>query len=207
MFNNNINYFSSWSFLSGGLINGNPTVSYHVASNAAKFDGANLVKTKKLLRGLLPKVEADAVSAYNAETDTVHIMAYNYKNDADYKRSATLDFKVKVPQLDCDKVKVTAYVIDDDCNYFDEWQEDRVTYNITDDCFAWSPDDPEIGSTTTLKDGWARELYFNELEAKYKECSRLEPVTEELEVKNGKVKLSITLDPNAVVFYEITPVK
>ncbi|MBQ5592060.1 MAG: hypothetical protein IIU80_03860 [Clostridia bacterium] len=207
MFENNINYFSSWSFLSGGLFNGNPTVSYHVASNAAKFDGANLVKTRKLLRGLLPKVEADAVSAYNAETDTVHIMAYNYKNDVDYKRSATLDFKVKVPQLDCDKVKVTAYVIDDDCNYFDEWQEDRVKYNITDDCFAWSPDDPEIGSTTTLKDGWARELYFNELEAKYKECSRLEPVTEELEVKNGKVKLSITLDPNAVVFYEITPVK
>lgn len=207
MFENNINYFSSWSFLSGGLFNGNPTVSYHVASNAAKFDGANLVKTRKLLRGLLPKVEADAVSAYNADTDTVHIMAYNYKNDVDYKRSATLDFKVKVPQLDCDKVKVTAYVIDDDCNYFDEWQEDRVKYNITDDCFAWSPDDPEIGSTTTLKDGWARELYFNELEAKYKECSRLEPVTEELEVKNGKVKLSITLDPNAVVFYEITPVK
>lgn len=207
MFENDINYFSSWAFLSNGLLDGNPTVSYHVAKNAAKFDGARLIKTRKLSRAVLPNIEVDSVSAYNEETQTVHIMAYNYKNDVEYKRSATLDFKVKVPQLDGQKVKVTAYVIDDDCNYFDEWQEDRVKYNITDDCFAWSPDDPEIENPTTLRADWAREIYFNELKEKYKECSKLEPVTEEVEVENGKVKLEITLDPNAVVFYEITPIQ
>ena len=207
MFNNNINYFSSWSFLSGGLINGNPTVSYHVARNAAKFDGAKLAETKKTYRALFPNIEVDAVSAYNEETQTVHVMAYNYKNDVDYKNTAKINFTLKVPQFDCEKVRVTAYVIDDDCNYFDEWQEDRVKYGIGDDCFAWSPDDPEIGSVTTLEKEWAREIYFNELEAKYKECSKLEPVASEAEVKNGKVKLDIRLDPNAVVFYEITQVK
>ena len=206
MFNNNINYFSSWSFLSGGLLNGNPTVSYHVASNAAKFDGANLVKTKRTLRTLLPGVEVDAVSAYNEETKTVHVMAYNYKNDVDYQRCANLDFKIKVPQFDGQKVRVTAYVIDDNCNYFDEWQEDRVKYNITDDCFNWSPDDPEIESITTLREDWARDIYFNDLREKYEECSRLEPIITEADVKNGKVKLDITLDPNAVVFYQITPI-
>lgn len=207
MFENDINYFSSWAFLSNGLLDGNPTVSYHVAKNAAKFDGARLVKTRKLSRAVLPNIEVDSVSAYNEETQTVHIMAYNYKNDVEYNRSATLDFKVKVPQFDGQKVKVTSYVIDDDCNYFDEWQEDRVKYNITDDCFAWSPDDPEIENPTTLRADWARDIYFNELKEKYKECSKLEPVTEEVEVENGKVKLEITLDPNAVVFYEITPIQ
>ncbi len=207
MFENDINYFSSWAFLSNGLLDGNPTVSYHVAKNAAKFDGARLVKTRKLSRAVLPNIEVDSVSAYNEETQTVHIMAYNYKNDVEYKRSATLGFKVKVPQLDGQKVKVTSYVIDDDCNYFDEWQEDRVKYNITDECFAWSPDDPEIENPTTLRADWARDIYFNELKEKYKECSKLEPVTEEVEVENGKVKLEITLDPNAVVFYEITPIQ
>lgn len=207
MFNNNINYFSAWSYLSNGLIDGYPTVSYHVAKNAAKFEGANLVKTRKTLRALLPGIEVDAVSAYNQETQTVHIMAYNYKNDVDYQRSANLDFKVKVPQLDGQTVSVTAYVIDDDCNYFDEWQEDRVKYNITDDCFSWSPDDPQIEGITTLEDEWARDIYFSELKAKYEECSQLEPITTQAEVKNGKVKFEITLDPNAVVFYEITPVK
>ncbi|MBR6530995.1 MAG: hypothetical protein IKT61_00660 [Clostridia bacterium] len=207
MFNNNINYFSAWSYLSNGLIDGHPTVSYHVARNAAGFDGAKLVKTRKLSRALLPNIEVDAVSAYNEKTETVHIMAYNYKNDVDYNRTATLDFKVKVPQFDGQRVKVTAYVIDNSCNYFDEWQEDRVKYNITDDCFNWSPDDPQIENPTTLEDGWARDIYFNELKSKYEECSKLEPVTQELEVENGKVKLDITLNPNAVVFYEITPVK
>lgn len=207
MFNNNINYFSSWDYLSDGLLTGNPTVSYHVARNAAKFDGSNLVKTRKTYRALFPNIEVDAVSAYNEDTDTVHIMAYNYKNTIDYKNEAKINFKVKVPQFDCEKVKVTAYVIDDNCNYFDEWQEDRVKYGIGDDCFAWSPDDPIIGNETTLQADWAKEIYFNELEAKYRECSRLEPQTFEAEVKNGKVKLDITLDPNAVVFYEITPVK
>ena len=205
MFNNNINYFSSWDYLSNGLFDGNPTVSYHVAQNVAKFDGASLVKTRKTYRALFPNIEVDAVSAYDEATQTVRIMAYNYKNTVDYKNEAKLDFKVKVPQFDCDKVKVTAYVIDDDCNYFDEWQEDRVKYGIGDDCFGWSPDDPIIGNVTTLQADWAREIYFNELEAKYRECSRLEPQTFEAEVENGKVKLDITLSPNAVVFYEITP--
>ena len=207
MFNNNINYFSSWSYLSSGLLAGNPTVSYHVARNAAKFGGAKLAKTRTAYRALFPNIEVDAVSAYNEETQTVHVMAYNYKNDVDYQNTAKLNFKVKVPQFDCDKVKVTAYVIDDNCNYFDEWQEDRVKYGIGDDYFAWSPDDPEIGNPTTLSADWARDIYFNELEAKYKECSRLEPQTFEAEVKNGKVKLETELNPNAVVFYEITPAK
>lgn len=207
MFNNNINYFSSWSYLSSGLLAGNPTVSYHVARNAAKFGGAKLAKTRTAYRALFPNIEVDAVSAYNEETQTVHVMAYNYKNDVDYQNTAKLNFKVKVPQFDCDKVKVTAYVIDDNCNYFDEWQEDRVKYGIGDDCFAWSPDDPEIGNPTTLSADWARDIYFNELEAKYRECSRLEPQTFEAEVKNGKVKLETELNPNAVVFYEITPAK
>ncbi len=207
MFNNNINYFSSWSFLSGGLINGNPTVSYHVARNAAKFDGARLAKTKTNYKALFPNIEVEAVSAYNEETKTVHIMAYNFKNDADYQNEASIKINVKVPQFDCEKVNVTAYVINDDCNYFDEWQEDRVKYGIGDECFDWSPDDPEIGSRTTLSADWAREIYFNELESKYAECSRLEPQTFTADVKKGKVNLKIKLDPNAVVFYEITPVK
>ncbi len=206
MFENDINYFSAWSYLSNGLIDGNPTVSYYVAQNAAKFAGARLAKTKTTLRALLPNVEVKAVSAYNEETNTVHIMAYNYKNDIEYKRKASLDFTVKVPQFDTDKVKVTAYVINDDCNYFDEWRQDRAAYGIGDDCFAWSPDDPQIDNPTTLSDETAREIYFGELKEKYKECSRLEPVTEEVEVKNGKVKLSIKLDPNAVVFYGIEKV-
>ncbi len=204
MFENDINYFSAWGYLSGGLLSGNPTVSYHVAQNAAKFEDAKIVSTEKSKSGLLVGSEVDAVSAYNETTNTLHIMAYNFKNDIDYAKEAELSFKISVPEFENKKVKVTAYVIDDNCNYFDEWLEDRETYGISDDCFSWSPDDPQLDNTTTLTDENARQLYYNELYAKYYECSKLTPETTVTTVTDGQIELNITLAPHAVIFYEIT---
>ncbi len=203
MFENDINYFSAWSYLSNGLIEGNPTVSYHVAKNAAKFGGMKMAKTEKTSSGYMFKTEVNAVSAFDGET--LRIMAYNFKNNVEYNKTADLSFKINVPQSDSENVKVTAYVIDDDCNYFDEWVEDRKTYGIGDDCFSWSPDDPQIDSPITLSDPEAREIYKTKLYDKYTECSKLVPVENTVTVENGEISLEITLDPNAVVFYEIIP--
>lgn len=204
MFNNDIAYFSAWSYLSNGFLQGNPTVSYHVAKNAAKMAGAKLTETTKSKSGLVLGGDIDAVSAFNEENETLYVMAYNFKNDLDYKTSAELNFEINATQFDGKKVKITTYTIDDDCNYFDEWVEDRKTYNIGDDCFNWSPDDPEIDNPTTLENQEARDIYFNELYEKYTECSKLVPTEETVKVENGKITLNKTLNPHAVVFYEIT---
>ena len=204
MFNNDIAYFSAWSYLSNGFVQGNPTVSYHVAKNAANFGGANIIKTEKSKSGIILGSDVDAVSAFNQKTNTLHVMAYNFKNDVEYKTTTNMTFEINVPQFSGKSVNVTAYVINDDCNYFDEWVKDRETYGITDNCFAWSPDDPSIDNPTTLSDEKAREIYFNELYPKYTECSKLEPTQTQVEVKDGKITLNITLDPHAVVFYEIS---
>lgn len=206
MFENGIDYFSSWGYLSNGLLDGNPTVSYHVARLASSFSGSKILKTEKTKRGYVPKAEVDAVSAFDEATNTLRIMAYNFKNKVNYRASADISLKINAPQFDGKEVKVTAYVIDDDCNYFDEWVEDRKTYGIGDDCFNWSPDDPQIDNPTTLENSDAREIYFNQLYDKYSECSKLKPVTETVKVENGEIQLDITLDPHAVVFYEVTPV-
>lgn len=207
MFDNNINYFSSWYYLSNGLLDGNPTLSYHVASNAAKFGGAKRVSVEKTKFGLVPMAEVEAVSAFDEDDNTLRIMAYNFKNKVDYTAPADIKFNVNAPQFNNKKVKITAYVIDDDCNYFDEWQQDRITYGIGDECFGWSPDDPIIDNPTTLSDTAAREFYFNELRDKYYECSKLVPEEYTATAVNGEIVLDITLDPNAVVFYEITPIE
>ncbi len=204
MFENGIDYFSAWGYLSNGLLSGNPTVSYHVARNAARFGGSRIVSTSKQSGGLIPKAEVEAVSALSEDGNTLRIMAYNFKNKVDYKNPADLTFNVKLPENFNGKVKITAYVIDDDCNYFDEWIADREKYGIGDDCFAWSPDDPCIDNPTTLSDPEAREIYYNELYNKYYECSKLAPTETEVEVVNGEIVLEASLDPNAVVFYEIT---
>lgn len=205
MFNNDIAYFSAWSYLSGGFLSGNPTVSYHVAQNAAKFAGAKLVTTDKTKSGAILGSDVDTVSAFNDKTNTLHVMSYNFKNDVDYKTSTEMTFEINAPQFSGKNVNVKAYVINDDCNYFDEWIEDRKTYNITDDCFDWSPDDPQIDSTITLSDEKARDIYFNELYAKYTECSKLTPTETQTVAKDGRITLNITLEPHSVVFYEITP--
>jgi len=205
MFENDINYFSSWDYLSNGLLDGNPTVSYHVARNAAKFGGARLLNTQRTKRGFVPKAEVDAISAFDESDNTLRIMAYNFKNKVNYTAPADISFTVKAPQFEGKNVKITAYVIDNDCNYFDEWQADRVKYGIGDDCFGWSPDDPIIDNPTTLSDPDARDVYFNELRDKYYECSKLVPEEHTATVINGEIVLDITLDPHAVVFYEITP--
>lgn len=206
MFENDINYFSSWYYLSNGLLDGNPTISYHVARNAAKFGGAKLAQTQRVKKGWLWKAEVDAVSAFDESTDTLRIMAYNFKNDVDYKRNADLKFTVNAPQFEGKQVKITTYVVNDDCNYFDEWIEDREKYGIGDDCFAWSPDDPIIDSPTTLNDPEAREIYKTELYDKYTECSKLVPTEQTATVENGEIVLEVSLDPNAVVFYEIVEI-
>ena len=205
MFENDINYFSSWYYLSNGLLEGNPTVSYHVAKNAAKFGGMKLAKTEKTGRGFIPKAEVNAVSAYDEESGTLRIMAYNFKNEVEYDKTADLTINIKVPEFNGENVKVTTYVINDDCNYFDEWVEDRKTYGIGDDCFGWSPDDPLIDNPTTLADPEAKRIYKTELYDKYTECSKLVPSEKTVSVENGEINLEVTLDPHAVVFHEIMP--
>lgn len=130
-------------------------------------------------------------------------MTYNYKNDINYSGKLNVSFKVRVPQIKKDEVTVVKYVIGDDCNFFDEFLEDRKTYGITDDCFNWSPDDPTLDDPTTLFDYNARKIYLNELKAKYAECSKLVPVYSTAKVKNGVIRINDTLDASNVVFYEI----
>ena len=185
------------------MFDGNPTVSYHVASNISKFAGSRQtnVISAKVRAGI--GIESECLSGWDSETNTLRIMTYNYKNDVGYSKKMNVSFTLKVPQITKDEVTVVRYLISDDCNYFDEFQEDRVKYSITDDCFNWSPDDPCIDSPGTLSDETARTIYFNELKDKYAECSVLTPVYSTAKVENGRIMLDDTLDGSNVIFYEI----
>jgi hypothetical protein len=114
------------------------------------------------------------------------------------------DVTFNIPSVDGKKYKVTQYLVNDDCNFFDEWCEDRETYGIGDDCFGWSPDDPCLDGGVTLNDPEALELYRTELRDKYIECSQLIPETHTATVTDGVLVIEDTIDPNGVIFYEIT---
>ena len=204
LFDSNGDYFSAWSYLSGGLFSGYPTVSYHVANNIFLFKGLNRVLTENTKKGVIYNAEVDTLAAYDNDSGTLRIMAYNFKNDVDYGKTADVKLNINLPHFNGGKVKVTAYVVDDNCNYFDEWVADRKTYGIGDDCFNWSPDDPQIESAATLENEEAIKFYYENLRDKYERCSQLVPTETVLNVENGAVVLETQLAPNGVVFYEIT---
>lgn len=194
-------YFSSWNFLTNGNLSGYPIISYHVAKNIAKFEGCKILSADTMNVKTSLKVEIGNLVAVDEETGTIRAMVYNFKNDIAYKGKA--DVTLNIPSEDGKKYKITQYLVNDDCNFFDEWQEDRIKYNITDDCFAWSPDDPMLDSSTTLADSEAREIYYTELREKYKECAVLTPTEYEVTATEGNLSVDVTLAAGNVVFFEI----
>ncbi|MBE6812433.1 MAG: hypothetical protein E7523_06075 [Ruminococcaceae bacterium] len=196
-----LSYFSSWYYLSDGLLNGNPTVSYHVAKLFAGFEGMQRIDVDGGKEMKLPiGSEAKALAAVDAESGNIRIMAYSFRNDTTVTGTADMKFRINLPD---GEYSVVRYYIDDNCNYFDEWLVDREKYNITDDCFAWSPEDPLLDNPTTLSAQWARDIYFNELKAGYAEKAELIPVEQTVTVTGGTLVLEESILLNTVVFMDI----
>lgn len=199
MFDTGMNYFSSWQYCSEPNNNGIPLITYHVASLASRFEGALLLKSETNKKGLIYGADVNVSAGYNKETETMHVMAYNYKNSLKYRSDADISIDINASQFDDGEVTVTAYRIDDNCNWFDEWQEDRKELGITDDMFTWSPDDGCM--LWADSDAQAK---FRSLSDKYEECAKLVPETFTAKVENGKLTLNTTLEANTVIFYEIS---
>ncbi len=195
-----LSYFSSWGYLSNGLFDGNPTVSYHVAKLFSGFEGMQRITVDGEKKMHLPiGSEAKAIAATD-ENGNIRVMAYSFRNDTDATGTANMQFNINLPD---GEYTVVRYYIDDDCNYFDEWLADREKYSITDDCFSWSPEDPCIDNPTTLSAQWARELYFNNLKAGYAENARLVPAQESVTVTGGCLVIEESIPLNTVLFIDI----
>ena len=199
MFDSGMNYFSSWEYCAQGENHGLPTVSYFVAKHAADFEGARLAKTETARKGAILKAEVETSAAFDEDANTLRIMAYNYKNDLKYRANAELTFTVSAPQFADGEAKVKMYMVNDDCNWFDEWRADRKELGISDDQFWWSPDD----GCPNWADGEAQQTFLG-LQEKYADYCRLEPVESTVQVRNGAFTLNAELDPFAVVFFEVT---
>ena len=131
-------------------------------------------------------------------------MLYNFKNDVDYDKAVDFNLSLNIPLFDGEEVKIIKKTVNDDCNFFDEWRDDRKKYNITDDKFNWSPDDPCIDSTVTLDDEEARSIYEAELRDRYIQCAKLTPEKLDGVVRDSLLKLDFTVGASNVVFLEIS---
>ncbi len=206
MLDADIGYFCSWSYSTGGLYHGIPTPSYYVARLFSEFRSSRRVQVGREEGAAVPEgTELDAVAGFEPETKTLRVMLYNFKDDYDYDGGARARLAVTAGEFAGKRVRVTKRVIDDRVNFFPEWEKDRRRLGIGDGSFTWSPDDPGLDSTLTLRDPEARKIYKEELRPKYAKTARLVPEEETAGVpQDGTLVLETELGPQAVVFYEIT---
>lgn len=202
MLDNDISYFSYWDYLSNGLLSGLPSVSYYTAREISKFAGGKLLDVSRVKARKSINTEINTYAVFNEENNTLRAFTYNYSKRLNNKTNKNVKLVIDTPQFKDGDVQVTVYKIDDNCNFFDDWEKDRKTYNITDDMFTWSSDDFMIDAV--LQNGNARDLYFGTLYENYKEASKLTPETFTAEVNNGTITLNSTINANTVVFFEIS---
>ena len=116
---------------------------------------------------------------------------------------AEAKFAVKTALPPLTRCRVRKITIDNDANWYDDWDADRVKYGIKDSDFSWSPDCPCVLSFKGVVKQEHREL-FKKLLPKYLKKSVL--VTEErVEYvdERGIVELDAEFKGNAVVFFDI----
>ncbi|MBQ9801202.1 MAG: hypothetical protein IJO40_14880 [Thermoguttaceae bacterium] len=205
MLDNDVKYFSAWSYSSGSAWNGYPLVAQRVAENVAKFkDSKRLETTAKKTLG--QGVECDAVAAFDESTQTLRLTAFNFKDDLEYADALDAEFAVSAPFWAGRDVKIVEKTVDDRINFFPQWLRDKAELGISDDVFPWSPDSGCLDSG--IYDAATRQLYFEKLRPKYVEIAN-RPYSTERTAKvgdDGRLTLQTTLARHGVVFYEISPV-
>ena len=194
-------YLSSWDYLSESLFEGNPSISYHVAKGIHAMAGMSRIQTDINASQSLLKTEVSAVAGTDSQSGKISIMIYNFGNSLTYASKAEVHLSIKT-ESPKEEYNISTYKVDNNCNWFDEWVDDRRKLGIENSMFKQSPDDA-CGILHTLNNEWAKEQYRS-LISKYKICSELIPETSTIQsCSPGTLLFDITLPPNTVWFIHI----
>ena len=188
LFDSGADYFAAWGYMSGpnNLYEGIPSVSFHVAKEAAKFKGMRRLQVAAN-GGVLPGIECEAVAAIDESAKRMQVMAYSFTNTLHATGTLRMRFDVKLPEAWRGKsVTVRRRLVDDSVNWFPMWRKDRAALGIGDNLFNWSPDDPAVMSGVGLADPKHRAHFQNVLLPRYREMARLKPKSRTFIAEEGK---------------------
>ncbi len=195
---NDVNYISSWGYLTGGILEGYPSIAYHVAHNINQFEGYKRIKMNNTIFNE-NKQEIGCFAARKGKT--VKMVIYSFSKEIRGNDSTTITIELKLP-FKSKEVIMESRLIDDDCNFFDEWQRDRIENGISSNQFVWSPDDATIDSYIMMKRS-AQQFYRDKLRTKYIRCSQLHSKKEFVKINGSTYKRDFTIKENTVLFLDI----
>lgn len=147
----------------------------------------------------------DAFAAYDEENETFWIGAYDMALSASYKTAKSTAFNVSLPWKE-GMISVEKYVVDDSCNYFDEFRADLEEAGYT----TGSPYNGGWSTWSTpneLNPTAFNRLFVTNLE-KYAPLSHDPiPTSDQTYVTDGTLKLYHNFVPDTTVYYKVILIK
>ena len=199
-------YFAAWGYMSGpnAWYDGIPSVSFHVARNAAKFKGMRRLSVVAE-GGDRPDLETEAVAAIAENGRRIQIMAYSFTNDLHAAGTVRVRYAVKFPaEWQGKDMSLTRRIVDDRANWFPQWRKDRKELGLSDDRFHWSPDDPAVLGGMGLIDAADRVKFQETLLPRYRAMARLEAQTRTVTLKDEKpFAFEEEMQINSAIFLEL----
>ena len=192
MVNFDVDYFSAWSYRSGGLMDGLKSLGSHMAENYYRMVGMEQIETdpadEASVLGIAPlDFRAHSIAATDGKGKTT-VMVYNYQPQNVFFEEPT-EVRIELPTKKSDGGSTAeCRFIDDSANFFPHWCRDRDARGLKTKG-RWSQDSPEV-----MTEGFDP--------APYEQYSRLIPRTLKTEVKNGLEILKFTMIGNSAVFVD-----
>ena len=206
VFDSGAEYFGGWGYLSGPNVwfDGLPSVSFHVAKEAAKFKGMRRLAVAAE-GGAQPGVELEAVAAIDEPGRRIQLMAYGFTNALHAAGASRLRFSVRLPAEWRGKdLVLTRRVVDDRANWFPQWRKDRQRLGLADNRFLWSPDDPGVLGGAGLADAKDRALFQDTLQPRYRALATLKAEAQTLPADPAApFAFDAEIQHNAVLFAEL----
>jgi hypothetical protein len=191
-YDNRLDYFSHWSYTTGGLNPGIISVSAQTSGLFYKLNGAIRLPLEYETNDTSQSDETGAIAAWNQEQRKVYLLFYAYSDDVHSQGVRNISCQLAGLEKS-GRVTATRTLISDDSNFFDNWLADWTKLGISKENFDWSSDSFVIDSRLLPAD---RVPY-------YEQCATLKPQKETLTVKAGVLNLSTTIPVHGVLLYEI----
>lgn len=202
----NAHWFSGWSLTTKGIWEGLLPVGTHVSALGYKMVGNQRLGVAVSGTPADTSNEINAMASYDKKSGTVRVLLYNFNNNMNSTSAENTAITLQHISPAAGKtVQVKQWTVDDTHgNFWPTWWKDMHAQGLTNDDFVWSKysiDLPSNMRTQSAKDFW------NSKEPGYYPLTKLEPVTQTVEVKNNTLVLPVTLAHHGVTFYEITNIK
>lgn len=206
LFDSGADYFAAWGYMTGpnAWFDGIPSVSFHVAREAAKFKGMRRLSVRAK-GGEHSGLELEAVAGLDEAGRRMQVMAYSFTNALSAAGTTRVRFEVRVPTAwRGQAATLTRRQVDDRVNWFPQWRKDRKELGIGDDRFGWSADDPAVLGKNGLRCAEDRVKFQETLLPQYREMVRLKPEVRSVALQGDRpVEVDLELQINSVVFLEL----